>query len=247
VDEILGALASAGGRAASRRRRSWQTACVSVDVWTADLDALPPAENAAAILSPDEVARAERFRFAHHRHRFTRCRLLLRSLLGQTLAVPPASLQFHYGLHGKPELKGVHFNVSHSGPLAVIAISREQPIGIDIEQIDRRKDVVSLARTAFSVAECAELDAMSPEEQIAAFYRGWARKEAFLKLLGTGFSRASDSFTISLARETRSQVEGALLCDLHVRDGFACTVAMRRELPITNHELHRECSVEHGR
>lgn len=215
---------------------------MSVDVWTADLDALPPALHAASILSADELTRAARFRFDHHRHRFTRCRLLLRELLGNELGIHPASIAFRYGPHGKPALDALHFNLSHSGPLAVIAISRDHPLGIDVEQIDRRKDVVPLARTAFSPEECAELNALPSDERIDAFFRGWARKEAYLKLLGTGFSRPSDSFTVSLTREPHTHVEGAALLDLDVHDDFACSLAVAGGVSLEKVRMQRVSS-----
>lgn len=198
---------------------------MGIDVWLADLDAPLVARDAPDILSADERERARRFRFEHHRARFVRCRTILRELLAQAIDRDPASIAFRYGAHGKPELDGVHFNVSHSDRLAVIAISRDAPIGIDIEQIDRSKEVLSLARTAFSTAECDELRTMNAQDQIDAFFRGWARKEAYLKLLGTGFSLASDSFTVSLAPEPLTFVGDVSLRDLDVHSGFACAIA----------------------
>ena len=200
---------------------------MGIDVWVADLDALPLERAATSILSDDERERALRFRFEHHRARFVRCRTVLRELIARSTGNDPASIAFRYGRHGKPELDGLHFNVSHSDRLAVIAISRDAPLGIDIERIDRTKEVPGLARTAFSAIECDELRALSPDEQIDAFFRGWARKEAYLKLLGTGFSLASDSFTVSLAPEPLTFVGDIGLRDLDVRSGFACAVATR--------------------
>lgn len=199
----------------------------------ADLDALPSRRE---ILSGDEIERAERLRFEHHRERFIRCRAWLRELLAEALGHDAASLEFHYGAHGKPEIDGMHFNVSHSANIAAIALSREQPIGIDVESIDAERDVVALANTAFSVAERAELARMTRDSQVAAFFRGWTRKEAYLKLLGTGFSRAPDSFTVSLAEEPLCFIDDSALRDLPTRSGFACALATPRDVTITVRE-----------
>jgi 4'-phosphopantetheinyl transferase len=187
-------------------------------LWCVDLDATPPRPDLLATLSRDERERAASFRFPIHRDRFMRCRALLRQHLAQTLDVDAASIAFRYGPHGKPEADGVHFNVSHSDHLAVIAISREHPIGVDLERIDATKDVLSLARVAFSPDECAALAALSPAEQIRSFYQTWSRKEAYLKLLGTGFSLPSDSFTLS-------SLTGCVLEDRNVHPDFACALA----------------------
>jgi 4'-phosphopantetheinyl transferase len=194
----------------------------------ADLDALPSRRE---ILSRDEIERAERFRFEHHRERFIRCRTWLRELLAEALVRDAASLEFRYGAHGKPELDGMHFNVSHSANVAAIALTREQPIGIDVESIDAERDVVALANTAFSAEEQAELATMTGDAQVAAFFRGWTRKEAYLKLLGTGFSRAPESFTISLGKEPLCFIDDYALRDLPTHSGFACALATPRDWP----------------
>lgn len=201
---------------------------MTLEVHAADLDALPPRDDAASILSRDELERAERFRFAHHRERFVRCRLLLRELVAEKTGESPASIVFRYGPHGKPELDALHFNVSHSANVAVIALSDEHPVGIDVESIDGTKDVAPLARTAFSREERTAFDALSRDEQVAAFYRGWTRKEAYMKLRGTGFSLPSDSFTVSLANEPLTFVDDCALRDLDAFAGFACAIATPR-------------------
>ena len=202
---------------------------MKIDVFTADLDASSTLDEAASILSRDERERADRFRFATHRQRFTRCRTLLRQLLGQHLSCDPAALVFGYGEWGKPELDGVHFNVSHSDNFAAIAISRDYAVGIDVERIDRTKDVVPLAHTAFSPAECAPFDAMPRDEQFDAFFRTWARKEAYKKLLGRGFSLPSHSFTVSLSHDPVTFLGDCAIRDLELHREFACAIAAAPE------------------
>lgn len=199
-----------------------------MDIWIADLDTLPGRDE---LLSRDESARAARFHFERDRHRFSRCRGLLRELIAQWTGRDAASLLFHYNDYGKPELEGLHFNVSHCANLAVIALSRDTPVGIDVEAINEDADVMALARTAFSPAECAELSAMPAGQRVAAFFRGWTRKEAYLKLLGTGFSRPSDSFTVSLTEAPLTPPAGCALRDVEVPPGFVCAMATPREVP----------------
>lgn len=200
-----------------------------VQLFTADLDALGALDEATSILSPDERERAGRFRFPQHRRRFTRCRTLLRQLLGQHLSRDPASLIFRYGEWGKPELDGVHFNVSHSDRIAVIAWSSDYPLGVDVEHIDRTKDVAALAHTAFSPIECETFDALPAEAQVEAFYRTWARKEAYMKLAGRGFSLPSHSFTVPLANERLTFLDDCAIRDLEAEPGFACAIAAAPE------------------
>jgi 4'-phosphopantetheinyl transferase len=211
-----------------------------VDVWVADLDALPPKPEDWSVLSPDEVERAHRFRFDRHRNRFVRCRALLRQLIAERIGGQAAAIAFRYGTYGKPELDEIHFNVSHAENLAAIALTRERPVGIDVEAVDATREVLPLARTAFSPAERAALSVMTSEQQIAAFFRGWTRKEAYLKLLGTGFSLSPESFTVSLAAEPLSFIDDYALRDLDVPSGFACAIATERDCAVPHVHVMRE-------
>ena len=198
-----------------------------VDVWVTDLDA---SGDAPAILSADELERAARFHFERDRVRFMRCRTLLRQLIARATGRGAASLTFRYNAYGKPELEDIHFNVSHSANVAVIALATA-PIGIDVESIDPTAEVMSLARTAFSSDECAALSAMPPDDRVPAFFRGWARKEAYLKLLGTGFSLPSGSFSVSLDAEPLTYIGDVAVRDVAIKAGFACAIAMRGGAP----------------
>ena len=65
---------------------SWMAAAVpdvhpGVRIWLIDLDA-PDAADGATLLSSDETARADRFVFERHRHRFVAGRAALRRILG---------------------------------------------------------------------------------------------------------------------------------------------------------------------
>lgn len=212
-----------------------------IDVWVTDLDARDDALRSVA-LSEDERERAASFHFDRDRARFVRCRALLRHLIARSIGGDAAALAFRYNAYGKPELDDVHFNVSHSANIAVIALTPAGlhiPIGIDVEAINPSAEVMSLARTAFSPEECAALAAMPEEERVPAFFRGWTRKEAYLKLLGTGFSLPSDSFTVPLTDEPLTFIGDYALRDLEVPAGFACAIAAPREMAAPRvHRLH---------
>src|ERR1700691_6078158 len=69
-------------------------------------------------LSPDEVERADRFRFEKHRRAFVLGRAVLRALVAGYLRMTPEQASFTYGPKGKPALTGAKcplcFNVSNS-------------------------------------------------------------------------------------------------------------------------------------
>ncbi len=137
-------------------------------------------------LSADEVARAEAFTRDEPRRRFLLARGGLRKLLAERLGVEPAEVAFEYGASGKPFLAGdapIHFNLAHSGELAVCAIA-DRPVGVDVEAIRPRKSASDLAERWFHPAERRRIDSAS--DPLAEFYRTWVMKEAALKLVGVG-------------------------------------------------------------
>lgn len=143
-----------------------------------------------ALLSPAERLRADRFHFPRDRDRYTRGRAFLRRRLAAATRQPAATLRLTEGPWGKPELAcgRVAFNLSHSGALAVLVISTEGSVGIDVELIERTVDVSSLAQTCFLPAERAVLDRLDGLERHHRFFAFWTAKEAVMKMTGEGMS-----------------------------------------------------------
>lgn len=163
-----------------------------VTLYTCDLDQGGAAELAAdrALLASDERARADRFRFDRDRDRYIRGRAFLRRRLADVTSYGAEAVPLIDGPWGKPALRcgAVAFNLSHSGPLAVLAISRSGPVGIDVERIDRTVDVDRLSENCFLPAECAVLNALEPEARQRRFFAFWTAKEAVMKRTGQGMS-----------------------------------------------------------
>jgi 4'-phosphopantetheinyl transferase len=176
-----------------------------VHVWRFALD--PPAVILQSLeheLTPEEVRRADRFRTEALRRRFVTGRACLRRILGHYLDREPGSLEFVYGPHGKPALAddggrfGIEFNLAHSHGVALCAVTPDRAIGVDLEGHRALETAEQIIRRFFSPAECAAFLALTEAERPAAFFRAWARKEAFLKAVGTGLSTALESFDVSL-------------------------------------------------
>jgi len=180
--------------------------CDEVHVWRATLDQTPSQiQSYLHHLAADEQARAERFHFERDREHFIVARGVLRAILGGYLKRAPERLSFCYSSHGKPALAGesgedaIHFNVSHSHEIALFAVTRGREVGIDVERIRSNLAVEEIAGRFFSRQEVAMLRALPTEKQREAFFRGWTRKEAYLKARGEGLSLPLDQFDVSLA------------------------------------------------
>ncbi len=172
-----------------------------VHVWQLPLCVSRPlVDDLAATLSRDETARAARFVFEELRARYTVAHGLVRRVLGAYLDADPRSLRFDVAPGGKPGLAGreLEFNLSHSRDAALLAVARSRNLGIDIEAIRPERDLLGLARTYFAPAEEAVLASLAGRERVAAFYRCWTRKEAYLKACGIGLGLRLDAFEVTL-------------------------------------------------
>ena len=155
-------------------------------------------------LEPEELYRADRFHFEKDRRGFVVSRGFLRAVLGRYLSANPEALRFSYGHYGKPALDGDHkqsalrFNMSHSRSVALVAVIETRELGVDVEYI--RADFASeeIARRFFSPREVAAFNALPVEQRVAAFFRCWTRKEAYIKAIGRGLSQPLDGFDVTL-------------------------------------------------
>jgi 4'-phosphopantetheinyl transferase len=224
----------------------------NIDVWCVRLEA-PDAEvnRFRDSLSVDETARAQRFRFEHLRRKFIIARGVLRVLLGRYLDLPPESIAFHYTSTGKPILAvdcGIHFNVSHSGQVALFAFARDCEVGIDVEQIRPLPEMLSIAERFFSAEETAELVETPDDERERAFFRCWTRKEAYIKATGEGLSAPLDQFAVAFrdgeaARllNLQGNTEAALewiLYDIQLPDDYTGALAYRGQPRSIIYRLH---------
>jgi len=175
-------------------------------LWRIDLDRDPAAEG-LAMLSDDEWARARRFAFERDRRRFLAAHAALRQLLSRYTDLPGASLSFVHGRFGKPTLEGhaggLRFNLTHSGPIALIAFHPAADVGVDVEQLRNMPEAQAMAEAHFTASERAGLAALTGDASDRAFLRCWTRKEACLKAIGIGLGVDTRSFDVGIGGEAR--------------------------------------------
>jgi len=145
------------------------------------------------------------------------------ALLGRLLAHygglehPPVIARTGRGKPYAPALAGLDFNLSHARDHALIAVARGQPLGVDLERIDRKLDAHDLAQRFFSRSEAKALDALPETQRAIAFLRLWTCKEAVLKALGAGISFGLDRVAFDLDAAGRP----AALADVATEAGEA--------------------------
>jgi 4'-phosphopantetheinyl transferase len=171
----------------------------TVEIHLVPLDPGVVIDRLLPVLSADELQRTDRIPVEQIRRRYVLTRVALRRLLGERLAVAAADLRFEYGERGKPRLAGggIGFNVSHSGDLALIAISGEGALGVDLEQIRPARRLDLLSRRVLTSPERELLSrARTATARSRGFFRFWTAKEAVAKSFGLGLALAPRRITV---------------------------------------------------
>jgi 4'-phosphopantetheinyl transferase len=181
------------------------TADVRAEIWLAwvgdharDVD-----DFSRRYLSSAECERLESYRSRAAAERYVVTRSLVRTVLGAHTGVAPKELAVRLTPTGKPEAEGVHFNVTHSGEIILLAVCDDRPVGVDVE---RRREVLrvqALIDRWLTTQERDELHALRARglDDSHAFLRVWSLKEARLKALGVGISGAGGAELIRVAAQ----------------------------------------------
>ncbi len=118
--------------------------------------------------------------------------LLARMELSKVLSVPPDKLVFLRSELGKPYLAGfpeIHFSISHTNGAIAFACD-SSPVGIDTEPLSGRHKAGIMRFFTDHEREFITKNGNSEE----ALLKIWTRKEAYVKMLGTGLKTPLKSF-----------------------------------------------------
>lgn len=119
----------------------------------------------------------------------------VRALLAAYLDRPPETVCIERGEHGKPRVTEarLEFSLAHAADALLLGISRDLPLGVDLESAQRRiRSASELARRFFHPAEAAALENLPEAVQQESFLRLWCAKEAALKAHGRGIGFGLD-------------------------------------------------------
>lgn len=199
-----------------------------VRVFQSDLDALPPAETLLPELDETERVRAAAFAVDHARRSFIRRRWVRRLLVASAHGFEPQTLRIESDRLGRPSivspaaLRSISISTSSSGRFALIAWSRTRPLGVDIARIDASHATADAARLFMTSHEMDAWVAGGCSPHL--FFRIWTRKEAVLKLMGTGF--AADATAVDVLEE--APAAGPLVIDVPTREAPGWIAALAR-------------------
>ena len=95
-------------------------------------------------------------------------------------------------------MPGDRLNLSNTRGLVCCLVAADRDVGIDVEEISREGETVSIADRFFSPSEVEELRAQPEERRRPRFFDYWTLKEAYIKARGMGLAIPLDHFSFLL-------------------------------------------------
>jgi 4'-phosphopantetheinyl transferase len=206
----------------------------AVSLWWVNLDVYI-ADEPLDGLRPEELARADRMVSETDGRRFLASRHAMYRVLGQALNRAPEGVMLSCNEFGKPQLIGgeLNFNLSRSGSDALIGVSLDMAIGVDLEVVRRVSEADALARLHFTSDEYGQWRDVGDLLNDRRFLEVWTRKEACVKALGTGLSippALVEAGSSEQARSVRVPLHGEFaevtVCSLQPSAGTIAAVAL---------------------
>lgn len=155
-----------------------------------------------SLLNKDELNKYQKYRHPKNQHTALVTRAFIRTVLALYLNKHPHDLEFTINPHGKPELSNrdipLRFNLSHNDQLIICSVCLDHDIGCDIENINRKISIDSIAKRYFSAAESKALLALPAAIKQSRFFEYWTLKEAFVKAMGIGISFGLETFSFEI-------------------------------------------------
>ncbi len=184
----------------SKEKCQFEPGANLIDIWRVNL-LNSELDGAQGCLAEDERQRAAKFVLDDVRNTFVRSRCALRLILSRCLSQTAASIKFRFGEQGKPTLISsaadyLHFNLSHTGSIALVAVARDRRVGIDVNDLNRTTDWKPIAKRSFSSTELSQLLKLPEIDQRKVFHRIWTQKEAYTKAVGDGYSYGFQKFSV---------------------------------------------------
>jgi 4'-phosphopantetheinyl transferase len=185
----------------------------ALQLWLAypdDLLAQGVAPACELLLSEDERARWQAFKFDRLRREYLTTRALARASLSHNHPIAPEAWRFTLNAYGKPSAEpgyGLNFNLSNSRDLVVCLIARGAEVGVDVEPFQRAKEIAEVAPRVFSPLELAQLEALPDSERLDRGLSLWTLKEAYIKARGMGLSLTLDKISFVFGDEDGIRLE----------------------------------------
>ncbi|MCV9939719.1 4'-phosphopantetheinyl transferase superfamily protein [Boseaceae bacterium BT-24-1] len=134
-------------------------------------------------------------------------RSLARKVLARQFGLAEDAVEIGHEPAGRPLIiaphgAGLHLSLATRAGLVAVALAH-RPVGVDVEQVDLASEP---PMAALHPDERRWLESLPAPARPLAFAQLWSAKEAYVKALGTGFSRAPESFAVQFVGTERFTV-----------------------------------------
>jgi 4'-phosphopantetheinyl transferase len=172
----------------------------TVHLWGIELEGSSRSiERCMGWLDETERQRAIRFVREQDQQHYVLAHGGLRAILSRYLEVSPCEVSLGRTEAGKPfvtrdarEHSAMTFNLSHAHNRALVAVSKAQEVGVDLEWVRSKVDVVNLSERYFAPSEHTVIVQATEAQRARIFFRYWVVKEAVLKAQGIGLRGLSN-------------------------------------------------------
>lgn len=188
-------------------------------LWSDEVKDARLLEACQALMSADEAAQHRRFVLESSRHQYLLTRALVRTTLSRYAPIAPKEWTFVRNPHGRPDVAGpstappLYFNLSNTSGLIACVVATQAEVGVDVEDMARETETVSIANRFFSPEEAKALRRTPPERQRERFFTYWTLKEAYIKARGMGLAIPLEQFTFTVDPDRISIAFDARLAD----------------------------------
>ena len=147
-------------------------------------------EKESPVLSKEEQNRYNAYINESDKIRYIGNHRFVRQVLSKYLNILPAQVQFSQTAMGKPyvENSGLFFNYSYRGDFGILALSRNEEVGVDIEKMRILQDIPTFTEFCFSEKEKQIIFKSDKEKFQETLFIFWTFKEAIIKSLGVGLN-----------------------------------------------------------
>lgn len=173
-------------------------------------------------MSPEKRSRIQRMRRDKDIFTAIAAHRLLCFALKSAYGIEPLPDDWAVGEYGKPYLKdlsGVHFNISHSGNMAMCVL-HEKPVGADIELV--RPPRPGLEQKIMSESERQVFSRC--DDKVKFFYRVWTLKESYMKYTGCGLGALGEITVLPGEAGIISNVKGCRFASIDRIPGYQSAV-----------------------
>lgn len=145
----------------------------------------------------------------------THVRRITQQILAAFMCVGVDEIRIETAEKGKPYLandRGLHFSVSHSHNVSMIALTRVAAVGVDVEQVRAVPNAEAILKRFFAPEQLASI--LTDDNRDLRFVEAWTRAEATVKVRGASVWEAA------------TPDPNVSICALSAPDGFAAAVAI---------------------